>query len=207
MRRFLLIFFGLILCLVAGAAGYVSYRIYLILPDNTAPSQAEYPQAAIDLLRLTSQPRDSMPEWMNFSSSVARRLFYRLPPEQYERVERDWAVNFILVSVWVGLNWSEKEKFNTILDEHNYGHEWKGLEQAAQKFFGVSTDELTLPEIAILVVNIQSNTAYDPWCVRDRVQEKVLKLLGRYKEVFPDAKFDAEQMFSRLKPAPIECKA
>lgn len=204
MRRFFLIFFGLILCLVAGAAGYVSYRLYLILPDNSAPSQTEYPQAALDLFKLAApKPRINMPEWMNFSSEAARRLLLRLPPKEYQRVQRDlynWHINFFLASVWVGLRWSEKEKINTILDEHNYGHQWKGLERAAQEFFGVSVEALTVPEIAMLVVNLQSNTAYDPWCVRGRVQEKVLKLLDRYKQAVPEFAVDPNQMFSRLKP-------
>lgn len=200
MRRFFLIVFGLILCLIAAGAGYISYRLYLILPDNAAPSQAEYPQAALDLFKLTSRPRVSLPEWMNFSSEPARLLFRRLPPEQYERLKRDWAVNFILASVWVGLRWSEKEKLNTILEERFYGHEWKGFNLAAREFFGVSVEELTVPEIAVLVVNTQANTIYDPWCVRDRVQDKVSEVLDRYKQVLPEFVYDPNQMFSRLKP-------
>lgn len=201
MRRFFLIVFGLILCLAGSAAGYVTYRLYVILPDNAAPSQADYPQAALDLLRFSSRPRDSMPEWMNFSSSAARKLFARLSPEKSELLERwDWHINFFLVSAWVGLRWTEKEKLNTILDESSYGHEWRGLKQAAQKFFGVSVGELTMPETAILVVNLQANTIYDPWCVRDRVQDKVSEVLDRYKQVVPEFVYDPNQMFSRLKP-------
>ncbi len=214
MRRFLLIVFGLILGLVGAAVGYVTYRLYVILPDNVAPSQAEYQQAALDLLKLTSRPRDSkviwtrpkvsLPEWMNFSSEAARKLFARLSPERYERVQRDWHVNFFLASAWVGLRWSEKEKLSTILHEQGYGPhaEWRGLEQASQGFFGAPASDLSIPEVAVLVVNLRAFSNYEPWCSRDLVKEKVLKLLERYKQAFPDAQFDSEQMFSRLKPAP-----
>ncbi len=219
MRRFFLIVFGLILCLVAGVAGYVSYRLYLILPDNTAPSQAEYPQAAIDLLRLDIirdggigadiRRENRIPENFILAYRAARMLFQRLSSERYERVQRGWHVNATLAALWVYLRWSQVEILTTILHDQKYGPraEWQGLDEASQGFFGVSAIELSIPEIAVLIINTQAFSNNEPWCNRQRVEEKVLKLLGRYKEVFPDAKFDAEQMFSRLKPAPIECKA
>lgn len=219
MRRFFLIVFGLILCLVAGAAGYVSYRVYLILPDNTAPSQAEYPQAAIDLLRLDIIRDDGIgadirrenriPENFILADRAARMLFQRLSSERYERVQRDWHVNATLAALWVYFRWNEVEMLTTTLHDQKYGPraEWQGLDQASQGFFGVSAIALSIPEIAILIVNSRAFSNYEPWCNRQEVEEEVLKLLGRYKQAFPDAKFDAEQMFLRLKPAPIECKA
>lgn len=210
MRTFFLIVFGTAFCILAIGSSYLIYRLNLILPENSAPTQAEYPQAALDLFKLTnSKLPDSMPEWMNFSSLAARRLLLRLPPEEYSRVEQNWYKNFYLASIWVGLRWSEREKLNTILDEWGYGphYEWQGLERGAQEFFGVSAAELSLPELAVLIVNVQRGPSGNPWCARQVVEAKALNLLERYQQSFPDAKFDPDLMFSRLKPAPIECKS
>ncbi|MBK6895586.1 MAG: transglycosylase domain-containing protein [Alphaproteobacteria bacterium] len=202
MRTFLLVILGLILLVVVAGAGYVSYRLYSILPENTAPSQAEYPQAALDLLKVSIVEDDIViPGWLQLCYSAARKLFYRLPYEKYRQVSRlgEWHQNWIFVALWVGSNWSQHEILTTLLHEQRYDHKWKGLELASQQFFGVSVYELSIPEIAVLIANIQSNSAYDPWCYRDKVQQKASKILIAYQKVVPNLVFDSNQMFSRLR--------
>lgn len=215
MRTFFLIVFGLIVIVVVSGVGYASYRLYSILPENTAPSQAEYPQAALDLLKISFErvfPR-SDPDSDRISFFLASEIVGSPPAEDVFKSLIDkssplntpdlnvWMVDFLLLRYWIRFRYTEKEVLTTYLGIHRYGiYQWKGLEEAAQGFFGVSAKDLTLPEMAVLVVNFKAPFGLDPLCYKNNVREDVVQLLERYKKTFPEAQFDADQMFVRLQP-------
>ncbi len=224
MRTFLLVILGLILLVVVAGAGYVSYRLYLFLPDKYARSQVEYPQAAVDLLKLKfdSFPVSPPDSYNMYSFFLASQLVGKPPfdkdmiksmlksvidnstPDQGGLNTPDlnlWMLDFLLVEFWLRFFWEDREILRAYLGAHRYGgYEWKGLEEASRGFFGVSAKDLTLPEMAVLVVNFKAPFALDPLCYKDNVREDVVQLLVRYKKTFPDAQFDADQMFVRLQP-------
>jgi len=225
MRTFFLIVLGMILFVVAAGAGYASYRIYSILSQNSAPSQTEYPQAAVDMLKiqfdnLRVSPPDSYNIYSFFLASqmvepprINKDMFNSLMnvnpgPNRGMQISPAfylYLIDVALVDSWISFWWEDSDILRSHLGIHRYGsHEWKGLEEAAEGFFGVSVHDLSLPEMAVLVLNFRAPYGFDAFCDREGVKEGALQLLARYKETFPEAQYDADQMFARLQTR--ECK-
>ena len=177
-----------------------------------------YPAAAVDLVKIQfDNIRVSPPESYNIYSYFLVSMLVGVPnldKDEFENLidnsssDRSvytspnvflWLIDVVLVDYWLRFSWDDRDILRVYLGVSRYGgYQWQGLEEASHGFFGVSVKDLSLPEMAVLVVNLKAPSGFDPLCDREGVEEMVMGLLASYKDVFPDAKFDAGQMFARL---------
>ena len=65
--------------------------------------------------------------------------------------------------VWMTRSWTRESFLNTMAARADFGFGWRGVEAAAQGFFGRPAGELTLPEAAMIASRLAA-LEIDPWC-------------------------------------------
>jgi len=84
-----------------------------------------------------------------------------------------------VTTVWLAQSWTKADLLATLVERGEYGMGYRGLEPAAQGYFGRSAAQLTLPQVA-LVAALVGGVGPDPWCqaaeaaaLRHRVLERM----------------------------------
>jgi len=97
-------------------------------------------------------------------------------------------------TVWLTRSWTKDEILNTLAERGEFGAGYRGVEAAAQGYFGRRAGELTLPQAALLVSFIgDRTTAFDPWCERaaaTKMRTRILELMHEDLTI-DDAAFNA----------------
>lgn len=90
------------------------------------------------------------------TQQLAKNLF--LSPER--TLERK--VQEMVLAIWLESHFSKDEILQLYLNRVYYGAGATGIEKAAQKYFGKSARDVTLPEAAILAAVLKAPTSYNP---------------------------------------------
>jgi hypothetical protein len=68
-----------------------------------------------------------------------------------------------VTTVWLARSWTKADLLATLVERGEYGMGLRGWETAAQGYFGRSTAELSLPQIAMIAA-FAGGQGPDPWC-------------------------------------------
>jgi 1A family penicillin-binding protein len=115
---------------------------------------------------------------------VARNIF----PERIPGQERSLArkLTEIRVAKEIEQRYSKEEILELYLNHIYFGNRAHGIEAAAQQYFGISAQELTLPQAALLAALPKAPSHYDPRRHPEDARERrdlVLNLMERQKRV------------------------
>lgn len=194
MKIFSKLIISILILALGSSTLYLCYECSQILPQNTTPSNSKHPKAALDLLQLNLS---------NDTSYSGRILLQRNSAEKFSLIQQNWQLNYAIATIWTYLNWNKDEILNTILDESLFGQEWQGINLASKHFFGVEVSFLTTEELAVLIVNLKSNSLYNPWCNRENVEVAASILLREYNE---NKSYSYSQtMLERLQQHNLKC--
>ena len=64
---------------------------------------------------------------------------------------------------WMTRSWTREDFVNTLAAWADFGNGWRGVDAAAQGYYGRAAGDLTLPQAALVASRI-SNLEVDPWC-------------------------------------------
>ena len=199
----IVMFVVLVLCV------FVAIEMLRVLPEARylKPSERSYPQTVTDLaeLGLFKSNKSWLERRWYLSSQGARLIIDRKREDDVNAFTRDWHYNFTIISIWVFANWSKEDVITTYLSERRYGRKYIGLDDAAEAFYGLSVDQLSYHEVAVLVMNLKSNSKYDPFCNGEYVRFGAQKLVQLYKtEIKTQDPSDTIELF-RLKAGAYLC--
>jgi hypothetical protein len=86
----------------------------------------------------------------------------------------------LVTTIWLTRSWTKAELVDTLAERGEFGAAYRGVEAAAQGYFGRAAANLTLPQVAT-VAGLLANRRTDPWCdpagaaiLRHRVLEGML---------------------------------
>ena len=134
------------------------------------------------LWRLWQNPESlKSPESM-VAAAGARVLSRDVPPLSPLR----WQIVYASAEIWVGRHWTAEQALSASLSQAYFGHRLYGLEAAAQGYFGVPSAQLSLEQMAHLVVVPRSPTIFDPWCNPEENQQAARKVMSRLPQASPD---------------------
>lgn len=69
----------------------------------------------------------------------------------------------LVTTLWLTRSWTKAEVVATLAERGEFGAFYRGVEAAAQGYFGHAAAQLTLPQAA-LVAALLGNRRTDPWC-------------------------------------------
>ena len=69
----------------------------------------------------------------------------------------------LVTTIWLTRSWTKAELIDTLAERAEFGPAYRGVEAAAQGYFGRAAAELTLPQAAT-VAGLLANRRTDPWC-------------------------------------------
>jgi hypothetical protein len=68
-----------------------------------------------------------------------------------------------VTTIWLARSWTKADLLATLVERGEYGLGFRGLEAAANGYFGRAVDQLTLPQAATLAAFV-GGEGPDPWC-------------------------------------------
>jgi hypothetical protein len=92
---------------------------------------------------------------------------------------RRWGLSFWSATLWMSRNRTAEETTSTALGGAWFGRGARGLEAAADAFFGKKADALRLHELALLVGLTQAPRRYDPDCSPEPARARRKYVLDR----------------------------
>jgi hypothetical protein len=113
----------------------------------------------------------------------SRALLRRVP--DFPRDRR--LIVSVSAGIWVGWHWTAEQALSAHLTESYFGHRFYGLEAAAQGYFGLPSAQLSLEQMAHLVIVPRSPSRFDPWCNPERNQAAARQAMSRLPQARPDA--------------------
>lgn len=86
----------------------------------------------------------------------------------------------LVTTIWLTRSWTKAELIDTLAERGEFGSGFRGVEAAAQGYFGRAAAQLTLPQAA-MVAGLMGTRRTDPWCdpaaaasLRHRILEGML---------------------------------
>lgn len=84
-----------------------------------------------------------------------------------------------VTTIWLARSWTRADLLDTLAERGEFGMGYRGLEAAAQGYFGRRAAQLTLPQVA-MVAGLIGGVGPDPWCdaagaarLRHRILERM----------------------------------
>ena len=90
-----------------------------------------------------------------------------------------WQLAYASAGIWVGQHWTAEQAISAYLSKANFGNNFFGLDAAAQGYFGLSSANLSLEQMARLVVAANSSTILNPWSRPDENQAAARWVVSR----------------------------
>ena len=84
-------------------------------------------------------------------------------------------------TIWLTHSWTKAEFLNTLAERGEFGGRFRGLEAAAQGYFGRPAAELTLGQAAMLAAFI-GDRRVDPWCDPTAAANMRRRILERMRD-------------------------
>lgn len=85
----------------------------------------------------------------------------------------------LVTTIWLTRSWTKAELLDTLAERGEFGSAFRGVEAAAQGYFGRAAAQLTLPQAA-MVAAFMGDRRTDPWCepaaaasLRHRILERM----------------------------------
>lgn len=69
----------------------------------------------------------------------------------------------LVTTIWLTRSWTKAELVDTLAERGEFGLGFRGVEAAAQEYFGRAAAQLTLPQAA-MVAGLLATRRTDPWC-------------------------------------------
>jgi hypothetical protein len=104
-----------------------------------------------------------------------------LKDQHVERASFRGGAGGMATTVWLSRSWTRENFLNTLAARADFGFGWRGVEAAAQGYFGKPADRLALHEAA-LIAAFPAETYIDPWCWPGRSTELRNRILTRMRE-------------------------
>jgi hypothetical protein len=117
-------------------------------------------------------------------SHAANHLLRR---ERDDWSQLEWNLAQPIASLYVASHWSAREALAEIATREYFGHGFRGIEAAANGYFGRPTLELRTLEIATLVALSHSPSRLSPWCKPGALLERTRELMVRLGEAPPES--------------------
>lgn len=95
---------------------------------------------------------------------ASRALLLRQPPQSQPLSVANLQLPAASAYVWVSRHWSANEAIATMLMTSDFGHGFRGMEQASEGYFGVPAQSLDEPQMYVLFIAAKSPKTLDPWC-------------------------------------------
>ena len=190
------------------------------LPSDTSPATEFVPPVVLRVLWISetetmNMHMDPMSVWdwvkvfvaarpntLTPSSKVANlaaRVLVSRNPNAESRSAFTRHVQEMAAAIWVSQHWTAEEAMATVLAGSYFGHGFYGLSHAARGYFGLSAQELSVAEAAVVAGLLRSPTRYDPWCRPERSRAFAESLVTKIEP--------GTILASRLLPAPAgACK-
>lgn len=86
-----------------------------------------------------------------------------------------------VTTIWLARSWTKADLLATLAERGEFGMGFRGLEAAAQGYFGRPAAQLTLPQIAT-VAALTGGTGPDPWCEPAKAAELRHRILERMRD-------------------------
>ena len=132
-------------------------------------------------------------------ANLAARLLVSRNPNAESRSAFTRHIQEMAAAIWVSRHWTAEEAMGTVLAGSYFGHGFYGLSHAAQGYFGLPTQELSVAEAVVVAGLLRSPTRYDPWCRPERSRAFAESLVAKIEP--------GTILTSRLLPAPAgACK-
>lgn len=97
-----------------------------------------------------------------------------------------------VTTVWMAGSFTKAELLGTLAERGEFGMGFKGLEAAAQGYFGRTAEQLTVPQAA-MVAALTGGTGPDPWCdpaTAARLRHRILEGM-RDNDAIDEAAFES----------------
>lgn len=131
------------------------------------------------------------------TQQLAKNLFLE-PDRTFKRKLQEAAL-----ALWLEMHFTKDEILQLYLNRVYYGLGATGIEKAAQRYFGHSARELTLPEAASLAALLKAPTYYNPVKHPKESAERTAQVL----DSMADAGFISQDEAEAAKNAPLKLKA
>ncbi|MDP2317734.1 MAG: transglycosylase domain-containing protein [Acidobacteriota bacterium] len=86
-----------------------------------------------------------------------------------------------VTTIWLARSWTKAELLATLAERGEFGLGFRGLEAAAQGYFGHSAAQLTLPQVA-MVASLVGDAGPDPWCEPAEAAGRRHRILERMRD-------------------------
>jgi len=104
-----------------------------------------------------------------------------LQDQQIERASFRGGAGAMATTVWLSRSWTRENFLNTLAARADFGFGWRGVDAAANGYFGKPADRLALHEAAMIAA-FTAETYVDPWCWPGRATELRNRILTRMRE-------------------------
>lgn len=88
----------------------------------------------------------------------------------------------MVTTVRLTRTWTRDELLNTLAARADFGYGWRGIDVAAQGFFGRPAAALTLSQAALLASRVGDRSHTDPWCDPETAAAMRNRVLARMHE-------------------------
>ena len=222
-RRFLLILtISLVLVLLALPPAIYFYGLSK-LPGNRAPLMSDQISARSqsaywEFLGGTNSPKmkslNPYSYLLEFIEIINHGHKIRIKPEisllnrasrsmMFRRKERINQSEFLLGSVsgiiWISRHWSIEETISTVISSNYYGYDYRGINEAASRYFGKTEEHLNEEQRARLIVTERAPSRLSLWCHF----EENSKTTSRF---FPAVALSPSNKIGLLEPPEGTCK-
>jgi hypothetical protein len=104
--------------------------------------------------------------WLPALRGIEYLSSLHLRDNQVERASFRGGAGAMSFTLFMTHSWTRDDFLNTLAARADFGYAWRGVEAAAQGFFGRPAAELTLPQAAFLASRVGSLNI-NPWCEVD----------------------------------------
>lgn len=102
-------------------------------------------------------------------------------------------------STWIASQWSPSQMLAYLSATVYLGHEFYGIESAAQGYFGSRAKDLAPNQMALLIAMLKNPHQYDPWCAPEHAVTRINDFIAKHEvHVQPVTSLTA----LKLKPVP-----
>ncbi len=133
-----------------------------------------YQHDGVDVVGIAGALKDNIFGERRGASTITQQLVGNMHPTLIDRTDRSIGRKLSEQSAAREMekHYSKDQILEAYLNQIPFGHDWYGVESAAQHYFGKSASKLSLPEAAALAAMPKGPALYDPLKYPDRVRRR-----------------------------------
>ncbi len=149
---------------------------------------------------LSGRQREPLGSRLRLLGHAGRALVVRqTPPANAAR----WHLTNLAAAVHVSRHWGLERMVDTVLAEGGFGRDARGIEQAAQAWYGRPLANLVSEEHLLLIALMKGPSYYDPCRNPERFAQRYRDVAARAKGLDPDTAL--QRALVRLQADPPSC--